>query len=76
VSCLSFLDGGRVLVSGGEDALLCVWMAAECTDCTRDPNNPAARIQAFYTWCVMMRTAPYIHLVRNDADCSLHPLGA
>lgn len=57
VSCLAFTDTGGVLVSGGEDALVCAWLLAEVLDSHRD--NPAAaaaaaivtaRVEPLHTW--------------------------
>lgn len=36
VTCLSFLDGGNVLISGGEDTLVSVWLLADVLDVATD----------------------------------------
>lgn len=51
VSCLAFLDTGAVLVSGGDDGLVHVWLLGELLD--GSSNGAAAahgRVQAMHTW--------------------------
>lgn len=57
VSCLVFSDTGGVLVSCGDDTLVCAWLLAEVLDLQRD--NPAAaaaaamttaRVEPLHTW--------------------------
>ena len=57
VSCLSFSDSGGVLVSGGDDTLVCAWLLAEVLDEHRDMPAAAAvmaagntRVEALHTW--------------------------
>jgi hypothetical protein len=54
VSCLTFADGGNVLVSGGEDTLLAAWSLGMCLDqgalVGRGMYGGGQRITALHTW--------------------------
>ena len=54
VSCLSFADGGSVLVSGGEDTLLAAWSLGACLDQgargAGGMQGTGQRVTALHTW--------------------------
>lgn len=57
VSCLVFSDSGGVLVSCGEDTLVCAWLLTEVLDTQRDHQAAAAaaamstaRVEPLHTW--------------------------
>jgi len=59
VSCLVFSDSGGVLVSCGEDTLVCAWLLTEVLDTQRDHQAAAAaaamstaRVEPLHTWWV------------------------
>ncbi len=55
VSALSFLDGGGVLVSAGEDTQANVWLMADILDASRDPAAQG-RPEPLAAWCAHIST--------------------
>lgn len=51
VSCLLFVGGSGVLVSGGEDTLVNVWLVSDLLDVTVDPSSlQYTRPAPLYAW--------------------------
>lgn len=56
VSVLAFAEGGSVLVSGGDDTLVNVWLLADLLDVGLDPMSAEySRPQPLHAWWVMDR---------------------
>ncbi|MEW5316242.1 MAG: hypothetical protein WDW38_007623 [Sanguina aurantia] len=52
VSVLAFAEGGSVLVSGGDDTLVNVWLLADLLDVGLDPMSAEySRPQPLHAWC-------------------------
>lgn len=78
VSCLVFSDTGGVLVSCGDDTLVCAWLLAEVLDLQRD--NPAAaaaaamttaRVEPLHTWSDHTLPVTCLHLGMGEGSAVL-----